>query len=115
MSGGCLHHGHKSSLSIRDSQSVESQISVAQSAQVKVKSTRRKPNRTSQSTVIEKMMPKRRVGSRKVHNKKLLLAVDNKIPGMDEQAAWLVNAEVNASKRGGEGVERILVNMGKAG
>ena len=60
-------------------------------------------------------MTKRSIGSRKVHNKKLLLPVDNKIPGMDEQAAWLVNSEVNASKSRGEGVERILVNMGKAG
>jgi len=40
----------------------------------------------------------RTVGKRKVHNKRLLMDVDRPIPGMDQEAAWLINAEDDASR-----------------
>jgi hypothetical protein len=44
-------------------------------------------------------LAKRRVGSRKVNNKRFLMPVERDIPGMDEEAAAQINAEVAASNR----------------
>lgn len=56
-------------------------------------------------------MPKR-VGSRKVHNKKLLMPVQRPNPGMDEQAAWIINAEHGAAKDLDASTEAAIKKLG---